>query len=61
MDTRILLGFHADGVLLMHLAPSKSDPFDSGPLTIELIARDTGALHVVTLASRPISGVCYRG
>ncbi|MFI5916567.1 TolB family protein [Dactylosporangium sp. NPDC051541] len=61
MDTRILLGFHPDGLLLVHLAPSPSDPFESGPVTIELIARDTGALHVVTRASRPISGICYRG
>ncbi|GAA3199553.1 TolB family protein [Dactylosporangium siamense] len=61
MDNRVLLGFHPAGVLLVHLTASKGDPFESGPVTIELIARDTGALQVVTLTSRPISGICYRG
>jgi hypothetical protein len=61
MDHRILLGFHPAGVLLMHLTPSKADPFESGPVTVELIARDTGALHVVTVATRSVGWICYRG
>ncbi|MEV4509120.1 hypothetical protein AB0K00_09220 [Dactylosporangium sp. NPDC049525] len=60
-DARYLLGIHADGPLLLHIAPSRSDPFTAGAVSIELVARDTGALRTVTLASRPITLICYPG
>lgn len=60
-DAHYLLGFHADGLLLLHVPPSRSDPFEAGAVEIELIARDTGTLRTVTLASRPIGLIRYRG
>jgi hypothetical protein len=47
------VAIRADGPLLQHITASRNE--------IELIARDTGALRTVTLASRPISLVCYPG
>nr|BFE60450.1 hypothetical protein GCM10020063_049760 [Dactylosporangium thailandense] len=60
-DERYLLGIHADGPLLLHIAPSRSDPFTAGSVSVELIARDTGALRTVTLVSRPITLIRYPG
>jgi hypothetical protein len=60
-DARYVLGIHADGPLLLHIAPSRSDPFTVGSVSIELVARDTGTLSTVTLVSRPISLICYPG
>ncbi|WP_327003058.1 hypothetical protein OHA72_49590 [Dactylosporangium sp. NBC_01737] len=60
-DARYLLGIHADGPLLLHIAPSRSDPFTAGSVSIELVARDTGTLSTVTLVSRPITLICYLG
>ncbi|GAA3456447.1 hypothetical protein GCM10018962_82810 [Dactylosporangium matsuzakiense] len=60
-DERYLLGIDADGPLLLHLAPSRSDPFSVGTAAIEVIARDTGALTTVTLLARPIRLAVYPG
>ncbi|MET7426813.1 hypothetical protein [Dactylosporangium sp. NPDC005555] len=60
-DERYLLGIHADGPLLLHIAPSQSDPFTAGSVSIELIARDTGTLSTVTYVSRPITLIRYPG
>ncbi|MFF5228022.1 hypothetical protein [Dactylosporangium sp. NPDC000521] len=60
-DERYVLGIHADGPLLLHLSPSRSDPFTVGSVSIELIAQDTGTLSTVTLVSRPITLIRYPG
>ncbi|MEV0560869.1 hypothetical protein [Dactylosporangium sp. NPDC050588] len=60
-DARYVLGVHPEGPLLLHLAPSGTDPFHVGSVTIELIARDTGTLRTVTRASAPIGLIRYPG
>jgi hypothetical protein len=60
-DAHYLIGIHADGPLLLHMAPSRSDPFTVGSVSIELIARDTGTLRTVTLVLRPITLIRYPG
>jgi hypothetical protein len=60
-DARFVVGVHPDGVLLVHITPSRSDPFEPGPSSIELISRDTGTLHLVTNLARPIGLITYPG
>ncbi|WP_433041643.1 hypothetical protein [Dactylosporangium sp. CS-033363] len=60
-DERYLIGIHPDGPLLLHVTPSRSDPYTAGTVSIELIAKDTGALTTVTQVSRPITLICYPG